>query len=137
MKDGIFTGWHFYWFYDRKLMKFISTPSEALFLIEHMLENPDNFNSSTPTGFLLRASWNETFPIAIAERSEAVFDDFHYNGEDDNDTDSANDDDYDKKEERSLNYRVGELSFSRNKKFEGTNAGRKHRMKRRRRYHHP
>mmetsp|Transcript_12197 Transcript_12197/g.17540 ORF Transcript_12197/g.17540 Transcript_12197/m.17540 type:complete len:317 (+) Transcript_12197:291-1241(+) len=119
--------WHFYWFYDRKLTKFISTPSEALFLIEHMLEKPDNFNSSTPTGFLLQASWNETFPIAIAERSEAVFDNFDYNGENDNDTDSANNDDYDKKEEGSLNYQVGELSLSRNKKFEGTNAGRKHR----------
>merc|ERR1712032_108352 len=100
--------WHFFWFTkNKRLMRYESTESEARFLIEHMLDEPETV--STPTGFLSRASWNELFLASITESPEAVVpNDSHNNGGEDDDGD------YDK-EERSLSHQAGALSLSRSK----------------------
>ena len=109
--------WHFFWFTkDKRLMRYESTESEARFLIEHMLDEPESV--STPTGFLARASWNDLFLASITESPEAVIpNNSHNNGGEDYDDD-------DEKEERSLSHQEGALSLSRNKGFgEPRNSG--------------
>lgn len=111
--------WHFFWFAeDKRLMRYESTESEARFLIEHMLDEPESV--STPTGFLSRLSWNDLFldsPEAI------VHNDSNSNGgEDDDDNDGGGDDD--EKDELALSHQEGALSLSRNKGFgETRNSG--------------
>jgi hypothetical protein len=48
-------------------MRYEATMSDALFLIEHMLDVPDGV--SAPTGFLSRATWNDMFLADILEQS--------------------------------------------------------------------
>ena len=87
-------------------MRYESTESEARFLIEHMLDEPESV--STPTSFLSRACWNDLFLDSIAESPEGV-DSHNNNGTEDN-NDKSDDNDEEEKEERAHCHQGGLLS---------------------------
>lgn len=107
--------WHFFWFVkEKRLMRYESSESEARFLIEHMLDDPDCV--SAPTGFLSRACWNDLFlETVLEERPSGNFPD-NVNRDDDEDNHTEPSDDT---SEISRSHPVESLSRSRENEANG------------------